>query len=129
MHPRTWILSTVEDLQRLASFLPKLEGDLPLDVVVRPFVRQRSLPQNARLWALHAKASEITGYTVEEMHELALCHHYGFEEREVLDPISRRKVTKRAPLQRSSARTTKEFGAFMESCERWYADELGVWLE
>ena len=128
MTPRTWIIETAEQMTRLVGYLPKLV-EYPLDVTVKDFVPQRSLPQNARLWKLHTMASKITGYTPEEMHEEALCHHFGFTEVPVKSLITGREEIKRVPLKRSSQRDKKEFGGFMESTEMWYANELGVWLE
>lgn len=104
---------------------------VPLDteVIFRPFVEKRSHVANARLWALHTKAAEVTGYSPEEMHEHALCRHFGFTEREVRDPFTGEIQTKRTPNKRSSQRDKREFGQFMEATEAWYIQDFGVWLD
>ena len=82
----------------------------------------RTLPQNSRLWALHALASKETGYTPDELHELMLAKFFGTKEVEVGG--ARQTV----PAKRSSARDKAEFRAFLENVENFYAAELGVWL-
>lgn len=127
MTPRTWIIETQEQLDRLAGFLPKLT-DFPLEISAKDYHAKRTISQNKRLWKLHGMAAEITGYTPDEMHEEALCHHFGYHEVPVKDLISGREVMKRVPNQRSSERNKEEFSKFMESVSMWYASELGVWL-
>lgn len=77
---------------------------------------------------LHTAASEVTGYTPDEMHEEALCKHYGYTEQERKDLFTGEIVIKRVPLKRSSTRDTKEFAKFSEFVENWYGSEFGVWL-
>ncbi len=106
-------------LKRLAS----LDLSKPWVVTIERPRSRRSMSQNARLWALHMLASEATGYAPEEMHELALCRHFGSEEYEVGG------VRHIRPLKRSSVRDKKDFAEFMEATETWYITEFGVWLQ
>ena len=115
-------------MARLAAFLPKLT-EYPLDITVKHYVEKRSSDQNARLFKLHTLAAEITGYDVLEMHEEALCHHFGFVEKPVKSLLTGKLEMKRVPLKRSSQRDKVEFSKFMEGVSMWYAAELGVWLE
>lgn len=92
-------------------------------MAVEPYIERRTHEQNARLWLLHSKASEVTGYVPEELHEISLCRFFGFQE------IKLGGITRQIPLKRSSMRNKKEFGEFMEATEAWYVSELGVWLE
>jgi len=112
------------------SYLQRHVGrqPLPFQAVIGPVVTQRSLAQNARLWMLHTAAGKVTGYTPDEMHEEALCKHFGYEEVTRPDLFTGEITTKRVPLKRSSARDKKEFAAFMEATELWYGSEFGVWL-
>ena len=128
MEPRTWFISDQEQLDRLAAFLPKLGNRLPLDIEARPHKKIRTIAQNKRLWDLHTLASDATGYTKDEMHELALCKHYGYAERECKNPITGEVEYKKDPLKRSSTRDTAEFSKFMEATEIFYANELGIFL-
>ena len=105
---------------RLLQFLGKRE--LPFAVDVGPIREQRSLPQNARLWALHQLASKETGYSPDELHELMLCKFFGSQE------IELGGIKRTVPLKRSSTREKSEFREFLDSVENFYASELGVWL-
>ena len=107
--------------QRLVQWLSKQA--VPFQIEFGPIREQRSLSQNARLFALHQMVSKETGNTVEDMHEEALCRHFGFTE--VKMPTG---WIKRIPLKRSSTREKKEFAEFMEATEAWYASEFGCWL-
>ena len=127
MEPRIFIIETEDQQCRFAAYIAKQKG-LPLEVSVKDYVRKRTVPQNARLWKLHGMAAEVTGYTVDEMHEEALCNHYGFAEKAVKNPYTGQTEIKRRPLKRSSGRDTKEFAKFMTATEDWYADNLGIWL-
>lgn len=120
MTPRTFLIDRPERLQHLAAFLSKQE--LPLDVTVAPYIPKRTSKANARLWKLHTLAAGITGYSPEDMHEFALCRHFGFTEQRIGN------IERRVPLKRSSQRNKKEFHEFMDSTESWYATDFGVWL-
>lgn len=127
MTPRTWIVENLLQMSHLAGYLPRLQ-DYPLDITVKEYVPKRSNEQNARLWKLHTLASEETGYTPEEMHDLCLCQHFGFSEREIQNPFTGKVEVKKTPLKRSSQRNKKEFRVFMDFVENWYADNVGIWL-
>lgn len=94
----------------------------PFEVHTKPCLPGRTLQQNARLWLLHTEAARVTGYSSEEMHEFALCRHFG--SREILCGDIARVV----PLRRSSTRNIAEFTEFMEATEAWYGTTFGVWL-
>lgn len=106
--------------QRLIQFLSR--RSLPFQVEVGDVREQRTLAQNARLWALHNLASGITGYAPDELHELMLCKFFGTKT------IELGGFQKLVPLKRSSTRNKKEFREFLERVETFYASELGVWL-
>lgn len=118
---KTFHIEQPEQRDRLIAFLAK--RDLPFQVDFGPIREQRSVSQNSRLFALHAMVAKETGNTVEDMHEEALCRHFGFTE--VKMPTG---WIKRVPLKRSSTREKKEFAEFMEATEIWYASEFGCWL-
>jgi hypothetical protein len=86
-------------------------------------VAKRSESQNARLWSLHALAAEQTGMSADDMHEIALCRFFGYEEKKVGG------IIRQIPLKRSSTRDKEEFGRFMEATEAWYITDLQVWLQ
>ena len=117
---RTFLIEEAGQRERLGQFLAKRE--LPFQVDVGPIREQRSLSQNSRLWALHQLASEQTGYTPDELHELMLSKFFGTKEIEVKGS----RVT--VPAKRSSTREKDEFRGFLDNVENFYASELGVWL-
>ena len=127
MEPRIFIVETTEQQARLCALIAR-QKVLPLEVSVKDYVPRRSLKQNARLWKLHTMASDETGYTPEVMHDLCLCQHYGFSEREAKNPFTGEIEMKKTPLKRSSQRDKKEFRKFLDFVEDYYAENLGVWL-
>lgn len=129
MTSNTLLCDTPERIARAQ----KVIGGLPLkdgawEVLIQRHRKKRGLGANARLWLLHTKAAEHTGYSPEEMHEFALARHFGFTEKQVVCPFTGEIEVKRIPLKRSSSRDTKEFAAFMEETESWYIATFGVFL-
>lgn len=118
---RSFLIQTSDQRERLKQFIDKRE--LPIQVEVGEPKDQRSETANRRLWKLHELAAEITGYTKDEMHEEALCKHFGYTEKKMPGGW-----IKRVPLKRSSSRDTQEFRIFMDATETWYASEFGCWL-
>ncbi len=124
MIERRFILENDTNRDFLTRFLSRMKIEKAIEVIVRDYVPQRTLPQNARLWKLHSLAAQHTGYTAEEMHEEALCRHFGYVEKRMPSGW-----VKRVPIKRSSVRNRLEFKAFMDATEAWYIDEFGVWLD
>ncbi len=118
---RTFIIQTVDQRERLKQFIDRRE--LPFQLDIGEIREQRTHSQNARLWALHTLAGNQVGMSPDEMHEEALCRHFGYTE--VKMPTG---WIKRIPLKRSSTREKQEFREFMDATETWYASEFGVWL-
>lgn len=120
MNERTFRIEDELQRQRLQQFIGAQKP--PFQVDVGPIREQRTVSQNSRLWALHQMASQATGYTPDEMHELMLKKFFGTKELEV------RGVRMEVPAKRSSTREKQEFRAFLDNVENFYASELGVWL-
>jgi hypothetical protein len=124
MQERRFLLDTPAHRDNAARYVGRIPvEDGIVELVVRPYVARRSVTANARLWALHAKAAEVTGHSAEEMHEFALMRHFGTREIQVAG------ITRTVPLKRSSGLDRREFGAFMEATEAWYIEAFGAWLE
>lgn len=117
------VISTPEQLRALTAYMDRFRLERPIRIVVSHYIRPRSTEQNARLWLLHARAAEVTGHTVDEMHEFALMRHFGTHETKVGDMIIS------TPMRRSSDLDKQEFTGLMEATEAWYADEFGAVLE
>lgn len=120
---RTWVIETEQQRDRLALYLARIPVTQPQQVTIADHIEKRSSEQNARLWKLHSLAAEVVGCGAEEMHEEMLCEHFGAHE--VKMPSG---AIRRVPVKRSSARNKREFSAYMEFVEAFYADKLGVWL-
>jgi hypothetical protein len=122
MTAQVLILDTETKRDRAAKIVSQLPVAKPLKLTVEPFRARRSNTANARLWALHQKAAEHTGMSADEMHEIALCRFYGYEEKKVGG------IIRQIPNERSSVKDVKAFAQFMEATEAWYITEFGVFL-
>ena len=124
MQERRFLLDTNQHRDNAARYVGKLpveEG--AMELIVRPYTPQRTSSQNRRLWKLHGMVAAHTGMSVEDMHEEALCKHFGYTE--VTMPTG---WIKRVPLERSSTKDKKKFADFMTATEAWYIEFFGVWL-
>lgn len=117
------VISDARTRERAAKIISALALERPWLVKVEPWHEKRSTTQNARLWALHQKAAAHTGMSADDMHEIALCRFFGYEEKTIGG------IIRQIPLERSSTKNKKQFGEFMEATEAWYISELGIWLE
>lgn len=92
----------------------------------RPFIKQRSTPQNKYYWSVVVGLlSEHTGFTREEMHEVL--------KRKFLSEIKmlplKNKTWQEAEYSRSSTDLdTKSFEEFLCQVRVWASAELGVWI-
>lgn len=123
---RTFQVETEQQQEFLSKFV--LRQPLPFQALLGPLREKRSTTANARLWALHTMAGNHLGYSAEEMHEFALCRHFGYTEQERTDLLTGEITKVRVPMKRSSTRDKKEFAEFMEATEIWYGEEFGCWL-
>jgi hypothetical protein len=113
----------IEDERQRTMLLKFIQArPLPFQCEVGPIREQRTLPQNARLWALHQLASRATGYAPDELHELMLSKFFGTKTIEVGG------VIREVPAKRSSTRDKDEFRNFLDNVENFYASQLGIWL-
>ena len=128
IEPRTILLDSEDRRAFAVRLIERIKIDPPIDITISTHVNRRSLAQNARLWKLHTLASEVTGYTPEEMHDIALCQHYGFTERQAKNPYTGEIENLKTPLKRSSQRDKKEFRKFLDFVEDFYVCNLGVFL-
>ena len=98
------------------------------ECIIKEYKSTRSIEQNARLWALHQKASDATGHSAGEMHEICLFNFFGAKSIGINKSIGVGYQTWDVPNRRSSKLNTKEFAEFMEKVEAFYATELDVTL-
>lgn len=126
MNERTFQVTTDQQRDHLTRFIAR--QPVPFQAALGPLKKQRTLSQNGRWWVLIGMAAEVSGHSTDELHEICLCRHFGYTEKEVTDLLTGEVGMKRVPNKRSSARDTKEFRDFMDSSEAWLGETLGVWL-
>ena len=125
---KTFVLRSEFIRSNLIAFIAKL--DLPMvEVVIRPWAEKRTTTANRRLWKLHQLAGDHLGYSAAEMHEHALCRHFGYTELERADPLTGEIEHVRVPVRRSHRLSKRDFRDFMDATEAWYLADFGVWLD
>jgi hypothetical protein len=105
--------------QNIVGRLP-LEGRI-WDISIKPYQPRRSVDANKRLWALHKLASDETGHSVDELHEL--CKSMFLPRKEIEVAGEKREV-----CGSSAKLSKKDFRDFMERVESFYIEKLGVFL-
>lgn len=124
---RTFVLRDQAIKHRCLEFiggLPEIVDGIPIEIVVRELVRDRTVAQNRRYWAVITEISEqlwVGGhrYTKDQLHEEFKKHFIGADEYVGLDgavhmvPYSTTKLS------------TKEFNEYMTQVEAWAVD-VGV---
>ena len=120
--PRLFIVDTEAKRTRAAGILAKLplEGRI-WDVSIKPYQSRRSVDANRRLWALHKMASDETGHSVDELHDL--CKSMFLPRKEIEVAGEKREV-----CGASHKLNKKDFRDFMEQVEAFYIEKLGVFL-
>lgn len=106
----------------ISNLLMKLDMSKAWDVSVTQHIEHRSQLQNDRLWLAHRLAAAQVGCSPDELHEIMLCKHFGYQE------IEYDGETRRVPLKRSSTRNKQEFSEYLDFVENSYAEKLGVWI-
>jgi hypothetical protein len=99
----------------------KLDDSKAWLIQAKEYRRKRSTEQNAFLHAVPLKLiCEHTGYQLDDMKTYLLGNAFGWQEFEIMGE------RRRKPLRRSSELNTEQFSFFMEFCEQWAAQELGI---
>ena len=121
---RTFVIRDKVVWARLLLFAAKLE--FPFSCVLGPVKKPKSSDQNNRIWALHRLAADVTGHTVEFMHNHICCQFFGFTEVKSAGGIER------IPLRTTTTPDKLSMDKMMELLDftdNYYASEFGVWLE
>jgi len=123
MTPQTILIDSEQKRQRAVAILSKLPIEKPLEVTVKPYRAKRSLSQNARHWLLLQRTANELGMSPDDLHEIALCRFFGFEEKKVGG------IIRQIPLERSRVQDKKRFAEFAQATEEWIIHEFGIFLE
>jgi hypothetical protein len=115
------------DIGRVVHELESLEEECEWRVTIEEKKSQRTLSQNALLWQLYADilrkgGTLLDGWEKEDLHNLMLGEHFGWER---LEGMGRVRVR---PLRRSSRLTKTEFAEFIDFVVRYMANK-GIVLE
>ena len=110
-----------EVLQIIAQWLQAQAIDtLPLEVVVKPYKRNRSVEQNALLWKLYSLISDETGHSKDEIHDLMRWKFLGMQKKEVAGTVIEY-------LPSTTKLKVSEMADYITQIEAWAAN-LGIRL-
>lgn len=122
MHAQTILIDTTAKRDRVLSWLAKVPIDEVMELTLRAYKPTRSEMQNRRYWKILTLISDHTGHDKDELHEMLKMRFLGTQE----STIAGETITH----QRSSAKLkVSEFAEYMEKCESWMIETLGIWLE
>jgi hypothetical protein len=119
---KRFILRDEEVKQRallLLLDLPVGEGEPLFEVVLRQYHKDRSLEQNARLWAMHQAASKETGTPAPELHMLMCSAFLGWKEYDGVGEKIRAPITTTSGPEGKKL-TVKEMAKFISEVEEFY---------
>lgn len=126
MKAETFTIRKGGELSRLVAYLSALLRDKDVKVTVAEHRNTRSDQQNRLLWSLYGEILErggetMGGWTKDDLHELFLGLHFGWE---VMEGFGQKR---KKPIRRSSKLTTVEFTELVEFILRYMAEQ-GVYL-
>lgn len=113
-----YIVRSPEDKARMASAINALSETKLWRVSVTPYKSRRSNDQNRRAWALYRAVADETGHTTDEIH--AICKQQFGEPKTI--KVGGVEVTEYTTRDRDVA----WFANYLDRCEAWAAQELGV---
>jgi hypothetical protein len=103
--------------------ISELSNDKPWVVEIKPYVKKRSLEQNAFLHAVPLRMiADETGHDVEDMKTYLMGEAFGWLDYEVMGS------PRRKPLLGTSELNAKQFMWFLEWVEAWAVRELGMMI-
>lgn len=123
MTPQRIVLDSESKRARAASIVSRLPiDDRPWEVTVSRFQPRRSVPANRRYWLLVSTIAEATGHDKEEVH--------GFLRAKFLPSAYVQFGEDIRSVSPSTAKLkSPEFREYVERCENWSIQTLGVFLE
>ena len=100
--------------ERFDNYLYSL-NDKEVQIVIKPFGKNRSLPQNKFMWGVcYQLISEATGYTREEIHDSMRMMFLRDESREI------------PTLKSTTSLTTVEMNEYWAKIQQFAAEKLGL---
>ena len=124
-----WVLRTAADRNSFIAALSALPLDKPLAVTVKPYCRKRTTPQNSTYWwrwnAVAGEIANISGHTVDEVHEIAKALFCPVKPKRFTLPSGEEIVV---AVRSTTLLDTLEMNVYMERCCAWAAETFGVEL-
>lgn len=115
----------ISALQKMWAFARKLDQNVAWRWTVKKYKPTRSNQQNRYLWGVVyptiLEKGGLEGWDKEDVHELFLGEHFGWE---TLEGLGKGRIK---PIKRSSRLSTEEFSAFVDFIQRYMA-ERGVYI-
>ena len=114
-------------IERISALLASCLPGQRVKVTVERYVKRRSDQQNRYLWGvvyptiIREGGEALRGWTSEDLHELFLGRHFGWETLEAFGEKRKR------PLKRSSTLSTVDFNEFIGSIQQFCAEQ-GVYI-
>lgn len=102
------------------EFISKLPAEPVMQVIIKPYVKKRSIDSNSLYWKWLEVFSEYTGYSKDDMHDVFRARFLPVIERTVKG-IELRELTSTTSLN------TKQFSEYMKEIEI-LAVEMGIVL-
>ena len=120
MQPK-WIVRDSQVMQNLVEHLQSLDLTKPLEVIIQPYRKKRTLSQNSMYWAeINQIVSHVvmhTGYTADEIHE--------FLKEKFLQPSLIEIGDDARAYYSTKNLSTTEMSDYMEQIRAWAITELG----
>ena len=117
-----FIVRTEAVRQRLLSKISKLDLEKPHEVAIKPYVKKRSLDQNALYWKWLTIIHEETGQDKDDLHEIMMRKF--LEPRYVGIPHEQKDAYR---IYSTKRLTTAQFSEYMEKINAW-ASDFGIAL-
>lgn len=94
-----------------------------ITITVEKFKRKRTLPQNARYWAVVTALADYAGMSKERMHDEVKCEIFDYR----IGTFRGEQV--KIPLVSSADLSVEDFGKLLDVAEQWAVQMNVAWQE
>lgn len=127
MNEEKFTLRRGAQITRLIAYVSALLKERDVDIIVKEHKPKRSDCQNKLLWSIYTEiltrgGEAMAGWTKDDLHELFLGEHFGWQ---IIEGLGQKR---KKPIRRSSRLNMPEFTAFVEFILRYMAEQ-GVYIE
>ena len=118
-------------IERIGRYLLALPADKAFTVLVEPYKRTRSDPQNNALWGVaYATLQDATGHDKDDLHEYFCGEFFGWHPRTVMGKkkLSPKRTTTRNAEGKRDVISTAMFMDFYAFIQQRAAETVGVYV-